>query len=398
MVRRLKADVLQELPAKQRQVIELPVESSAVARVIAGEQARWAEHEERLAALRAEVELSRLTDRRAYADAVAQLRRTTATAFEDMSKTRQAVALAKVPQAIAHIEELLEETAKVVVFCHHREVLAKLMAGLQAYRPVKVEGGMGIVERNAAVEAFQKQAECRVFVGTIYAAGTGLTLTEAANVVMVELDWVPGIVSQAEDRCHRIGQLEQVLVQHLVLEGSMDVALARALVEKQAVADAALDDQAAVAPGGADDALVGMLAAAEEAKAARARRDAERAAWAAGREQRAEQAKEYHTAAKVEQRSATYGRTSQEMAAIGARMTGAQIAAVHAALRLLASHDGDWAQIRNEVGFNKADGYLGHLLAERSELSPQQAAVGRLLVHKYGRQIGDRLRDAMGQG
>jgi SWI/SNF-related matrix-associated actin-dependent regulator 1 of chromatin subfamily A len=49
------------------------------------------------------------------------------------------------------------------------------------------------------------------------------------------LDWTPGIVSQAEDRCHRIGTKESVLVQHLVLGGSLDTVMARALIAKQAV-------------------------------------------------------------------------------------------------------------------------------------------------------------------
>jgi hypothetical protein len=60
--------------------------------------------------------------------------------------------------------------------------------------------------------------------------------------VFAELDWVPGNVSQAEDRCHRIGQDSSVLVQHLVVDGSIDARLAEVLVSKQKVLDKALDN------------------------------------------------------------------------------------------------------------------------------------------------------------
>ena len=61
-------------------------------------------------------------------------------------------------------------------------------------------------------------------------------------MIFVELDWVPGNVTQAEDRCHRIGQREHVLIQHLVVDGSMDANLVKMIIDKQKVADAAMDD------------------------------------------------------------------------------------------------------------------------------------------------------------
>jgi len=96
--------------------------------------------------------------------------------------------------------------------------------------------------KNESVVSFQNDPECRIFVGNIQAAGVGLTLTASSTVVFAELDMVPSTMTQAEDRCCRIGaSADSILVQHIVLNGSLDVKLARMLVKKQEVADLILD-------------------------------------------------------------------------------------------------------------------------------------------------------------
>ena len=82
-----------------------------------------------------------------------------------------------------------------------------------------------------------------MFVGGIQASGLGITLTAASTVVFAELDWVPGNLTQAEDRCHRLGQRDSVLVYHVVADGSLDARMAKVIVEKQDVADRALNKE-----------------------------------------------------------------------------------------------------------------------------------------------------------
>lgn len=60
-------------------------------------------------------------------------------------------------------------------------------------------------------------------------------------MVFSELDWVPGKVMQDEDRCHRVGQVNSVLVQHLVFDESVDANMAKTIVSKQQIIDKALD-------------------------------------------------------------------------------------------------------------------------------------------------------------
>jgi hypothetical protein len=60
---------------------------------------------------------------------------------------------------------------------------------------------------------------------------------------------------------------------------------------------------------------------------------------------------------------------------------------VHAGLRDLAGCDHDRAREVNDVGFNKLDGNIGHSLAGRDSLTPKQAALGRIILRKYRRQL-----------
>jgi SWI/SNF-related matrix-associated actin-dependent regulator 1 of chromatin subfamily A len=82
----------------------------------------------------------------------------------------------------------------------------------------------------------------RLFIGNIQAAGLGITLTAASRCIFAELSWVPAELSQAEDRLHRIGTLDSVTVQHLVLEGSLDAMMVHVLFKKQRILDAVLEE------------------------------------------------------------------------------------------------------------------------------------------------------------
>lgn len=247
MVRRLKREVLRDMPSKLRSVIEIP--AAAAGEAVSKEQAAVAEFTEALYDLRLRVEMAKASDdKAAYDEAVKKLKDGASAAFGEISKLRHDTALAKVPAVTEHIKAALEAGSKAVVFAHHHDVLD---AYVEAYgkQAVKLDGTMSQVDRQSSIDRFQRDASVKLFVGSIQAAGTGITLTESSHVIFAELDWVPGNMSQAEDRCHRIGQFSNVLVEHLVLEGSLDATMARVLVRKQAVIDAALDSEGAELAG-----------------------------------------------------------------------------------------------------------------------------------------------------
>ena len=240
MIRRMKANVLTELPAKIRQVISLP--SDSVSRLVKQENEHGDALERRVKMIKAEAKRSKASgDKEAYAAAVGQLRQAYSVAFEEMAAIRKELATAKIPFVIEHITDIVESNGKVVIMAHHRDVVDALQNhfGLAA---VKLYGGMSDVEKENSVTRFQNDPACKIFVGSIRAAGVGITLTAAAKVVFAELDWTPANMMQAEDRCHRIGQTESVLVQHLVFDGSLDARMAEILVEKIEIIGAALDE------------------------------------------------------------------------------------------------------------------------------------------------------------
>ncbi len=238
MVRRLKSEVLTELPPKVRQVIDVPADG--MAHLLRAEAALFEGHKATLSKLQATVDELREQGGAAYTAAVEQLRTATGVAFEKMARARLDLAVAKLPFVIEHLDSVVEATGKVVVMCWHHEIVDALLAHF-GRSAVSVTGKVAIADRQAAVERFQTDPSCTVFVGTIKAAGVGLTLTAASTVVFAEQWWVPGDITQAEDRCHRIGQTDSVLVQHLVVDGSLDATQARVTVQKQDVIDRALD-------------------------------------------------------------------------------------------------------------------------------------------------------------
>lgn len=240
MVRRLKSEVLKELPAKQRQLVVLP--TNGCARAVNNEQKQWAAHEGRLEELRAEVDIAWASGNdTSYREAVERLSVAAREAFTEISRVRHETALAKVPEFIEYAKESIESAGKVIVFAHHLDVIEAIRDGLKDYNPVLCTGPMKAEDRQASVESFQSDDTCRVFIGTIGAAGVGLTLTAASTVLFAELDWVPGNMSQAEDRAHRIGQTNSVNIVHVVLDGSLDQQMAATLIAKQEIADRALD-------------------------------------------------------------------------------------------------------------------------------------------------------------
>lgn len=215
MLRRLKKDVLKELPDKMYQIIDVEAKDAKTKKLVEKEF-NWSKQDV------------------AY-------QKDLATGGAELALLRHELAREKIPAAIAHIKDLLEENEKVVVFAYHKDVIHSLMEGLAEFRPARITGDTLAANRQRSVDAFQTDPKIRVFIGQIQAAGTGITLTAASTVVFVETSWVPGEIAQAEDRCHRIGQKDSVLVQFLVFSGTFEEHQLRTVVDKKLTIEKIVD-------------------------------------------------------------------------------------------------------------------------------------------------------------
>ncbi|XP_072117233.1 SWI/SNF-related matrix-associated actin-dependent regulator of chromatin subfamily A-like protein 1 isoform X2 [Mobula birostris] len=197
MVRRLKSDVLSQLPAKRRKVVLVEPEGlSARAR----------------AALKA------------AANEVARGHKTKREQKEAMLLFYNRTGEAKVRSIVDYVCDLLESgREKFLVFGHHRLVLDALCTALEVKIAfIRIDGSTSSSDRQSLCDHFQSSQTRCIAVLSITAANMGLTLSSADLVVITELFWNPGTLFQAEDRVHRIGQTRCVDIHYLVARGTAD--------------------------------------------------------------------------------------------------------------------------------------------------------------------------------
>lgn len=153
---------------------------------------------------------------------------------------KQAAVKGKLDACIDWIENFIGNDEKLVVFIWHNETARRLMEHF-GDRAVMITGETPVDKRQGIVERFQKDEKVRLFVGNIVAAGVGITLTAASNVAFIEFAWTPGQMTQAEDRCHRIGQTESVTVWHLIATETIEDKIVELIESKRVVVDVVTD-------------------------------------------------------------------------------------------------------------------------------------------------------------
>jgi len=267
MVRRDKRAVLKELPDKRRELIVLPhdklekplrKERSIVEKAMAAFERDVLGLDDTDPDFYYIAAIEGLTDKIAGAldaqdseeldwnKAISSLSEPDQIMFAELSLAREEVARAKVGMVVEHVQKLLECEEPVILFAHHKSVISDLGSRLRAdgVKVGEVTGSVPSHKRQDIVDAFQDGAT-DVIIGNITAMGVGFTLTRSSHVVFAELDWVPAMIEQAEDRAWRHGQKNAVLIQHIVVDGSIEARMAQSIVAKMEIIHAALDAKAA---------------------------------------------------------------------------------------------------------------------------------------------------------
>ena len=210
MIRRLKKDVLNELPTKRRSKIEIEADKKILEQIKKNEK-----------------EKNGINN-------------------ESVMNLYSLSGLAKIKGVIEYISDLLEADEKFLLFAHHQIVLNRIEEFLKnkKVKYIRIDGKTPQEMRFEYVKNFQEDNNIKVAVLSLNAASTGITLTAANIVVFAELIWTPALMIQAEDRAHRIGQNSNFVdIKYLYAPGTIDDYIFSKLKQKLLVVSTTLDDK-----------------------------------------------------------------------------------------------------------------------------------------------------------
>lgn len=226
MVRRLKEDVLHDLPNKIRRVVPINITNPDEYNEARDNFVTW---------LQKNYTKGRVN---------AALR---AAAVTQIGYLLRLAARLKCRAVVERANKFLEEypNKKLVLFAVHHKMIEVLQRRVNA-KSTTVDGRVTGRRRKLAVDVFRRDPECRVFIGNIRAAGTGVDGLQdvCSDMMFTELWWRPGDHIQAEDRLYRIGQGGHVWIEYLVAHGTIDEHLCRVIQKKQKVIRNTLDGKA----------------------------------------------------------------------------------------------------------------------------------------------------------
>lgn len=213
MVRRLKKDVLSQLPPKRRMKKEIDCSPESL------------------------IQLKKFFEGRDRKEKEANI---------TMPEAYRITGEAKIKGVSMYVKELLEAQIKFIIFAHHHSVLNAIEEVVRKAKVkyIRIDGNTDGSERFQLVNKFQATEDCLVAILGINAASTGITLTEAKLVVFAELTWTPAIMIQAEDRAHRIGQnADCVDIMYLYGRNTLDDLIFKKIQTKMKIVSTTLDDR-----------------------------------------------------------------------------------------------------------------------------------------------------------
>jgi hypothetical protein len=354
MLRRTKAEVLPELPAKQYKTIAVNGLSKKTVKVLDSLLEEWGDV----------LDAGELPP------------------FEAMSEIRAQLAKDRIDAVTDMVVDFEDAEKPVLVFSAHRAPVEALGAR-EGW--ATIIGGMDAEARQNVVKSFQA-GELKVLALTIKAGCEGLTLTKAADVIFVDLDWVPSLNSQAEDRVCRIGQTaDAITITRLVSDHALDkrvldlLADKTAMIEQTLVAKVEVEvPQYAVVKAESIEDMNARLAVNDAAELARreaiaaAAAEAERAAWQT----------------KVERIHERQVARAEAAGAKLADLTPERVEQIKGSYRYMLSVC-DGAKEKDFMGFNKPDACMARILMaeDLNDKFTQQALYA--ILTRYHRQLSD---------
>jgi hypothetical protein len=248
IVRRRKLDVAADIPA--RRIADLPVElDGRVGRSIRAAEKNLAarmvaQYETALANRSSDAGVEGIDHDLVRRVAQSELKDTTTKqSGENVFTMMRRIGQAKAELAADYATQLARSAGKVVFFAKHIDVMdaAEEIFARQGVRFSSIRGDQTPTVRQANVDAFVNDPDVAVAVCSLTAAGVGLNLQVASNIVLAELSWTDAEQTQAIDRSHRIGQTEPVTAWRIIAAQTIDARIAGLIDGKAGIAARALD-------------------------------------------------------------------------------------------------------------------------------------------------------------
>jgi SNF2 family DNA or RNA helicase len=248
IVRRRKVDVVADIPA--RRVADLPVElEGAAGRSIRAAEAALARrlvgrYRSAVKARTGGAVVDGIDQALARRVAAAELKDSSSEAGgENVFTTVRRIGQAKAGLAADYAAQLARNVGKVVFFAKHVDVMdqAEQTFADRGIRYASIRGDQTPKVRERNIAAFVNDPDVSIVVCSLTAAGVGLNLQVASNLVLAELSWTDAEQTQAIDRVHRIGQAEPVTAWRIIAAQTIDAKIAELIDSKSGLAGRALD-------------------------------------------------------------------------------------------------------------------------------------------------------------
>jgi SNF2 family DNA or RNA helicase len=238
LLRRTKEQVAKELPAKVEQTLfcELEPDERKLynelrdhfrASLLAGTSRTW--NKRKLQVLEALLRLRQAACHPGLVD-----------------KKRATGSSTKLDTLLSQLEEVLQEGHKALIFSQFTSLLALVRAQLDAQGATYEYLDGKTRDRQAPVERFQNDPDCKLFLISLKAGGVGLNLTAADYVFLLDPWWNPAVEAQAIDRTHRIGQDKPVFAYRLIAKDTVEERVLELQSSKRELATAILNEDNAL--------------------------------------------------------------------------------------------------------------------------------------------------------
>jgi len=231
VIRRVKNEVLNELPSKNKQKIEVEADQNQIKKI-----------KKAIGKFTNQEISDHLLEKPAYDIS------TKSELNDSIMQAYRLTGMAKIGPIIEFLDNLIENDVKFIFFAQHLDVLNAVTDNFKRRELdfIRIDGEVPIPQRTELIAKFQNNVNCKIAILSLTASSQGITLTAANTVVFGEYNWTPGIMDQAEARAHRVGQIKSVNVYYIHANDTLDTIMRSVVKFKGEMISKVMDGKGAI--------------------------------------------------------------------------------------------------------------------------------------------------------